>query len=30
MYYNTLKEVEDAKIQHGLVYVLENKTLYTI
>lgn len=30
MYYNTLKEVEDAKIQYGLVYVLENKTLYTI
>lgn len=30
MYYNTLQEVKDAGINNGLVYVLENSTLYTI
>ena len=29
-YYETMKDVENAKIQNGLVYVLENKTLYSI
>ena len=30
MYYNTLEEVENAKIQNGIVYVIDSKTLYTI
>lgn len=30
MYYDTLKDVEQAKIQNGLVYVFETKSLYTI
>ena len=30
MYYNTLEDVKNAKIQNGLVYVLEDSTLYTI
>lgn len=30
IYYNTLEEVENAKIQNGIVYVIDSKTLYTI
>lgn len=30
IYYNTLEDVNNSGIQNGLVYVLENKTLYTI
>lgn len=30
LYYNTLDDVNNAGITNGLVYVLENKTLYTI
>lgn len=30
MYYETLEEVQKAGIQTGIVYVIENKTLYTI
>lgn len=30
MYYNTLKDVENSGIQNGIVYVLDNKNLYTI
>ena len=30
MYYNTLEDVQKANIQNGVVYVLENNTLYTI
>ena len=30
MYYNTLDDVRKAGVQNGLVYVLEDKTLYTI
>ena len=29
-YYETIKDIENAKIQNGLVYVLEDKTLYSI
>ena len=29
-YYETIEDVENAKIQNGLVYVLEDKTLYSI
>lgn len=29
-YFNTLEEVENSKIQNGLVYVIETQTLYTI
>jgi len=30
MYYDTLEEVQNSGIQTGIVYVIENKTLYTI
>lgn len=30
IYYNTLEEVENTKIQNGIVYVIDSKTLYTI
>ena len=30
MYYNTLEDVKKANIQNGIVYVLEDKTLYTV
>lgn len=30
MYYNTLEDVKKSEVKNGLVYVLENSTLYTI
>jgi hypothetical protein len=30
MYYNTLNDVKLAGIQNGIVYIVEEKTLYTI